>query len=109
MKGYTFTRQKPLGKYIVDLYCKPLQLVIEVDVGYHFEEAQKLKDKERQSVLEDMGLHFLWFEDEQVRRDMPAVLRKVEAYVEDVEATGPAFPASLPAKKTGVKLDSLAV
>jgi very-short-patch-repair endonuclease len=53
MKGYTFNRQKPLGKYIVDFYCKPLQLVIEVDGGYHFEEGQMLKDKERQSVLED--------------------------------------------------------
>ncbi len=54
MKGYTFNRQKPLGKYIVDFYCKPLQLVIEVDGGYHFEKAQQVKDKERQSVLEDM-------------------------------------------------------
>jgi very-short-patch-repair endonuclease len=38
MKGYTFNRQKPLNNYIVDFYCKPLKLVIEVDGGYHFEE-----------------------------------------------------------------------
>lgn len=88
MKGYTFNRQKPLGKYIVDFYCKALQLVIEVDGGYHFEEEQKVKDKERQSVLEDMGLHFLRFEDEQVRKDMDVVLRKIEAYIEDYEAKG---------------------
>lgn len=90
MRGYTFNRQKPLGKYIVDFYCKPLCLVIEVDGGYHFKAAQKLKDRERQSVLEDMGLHFLRFEDEQVRKDMEVVLRKIERYVEDYEMKHPA-------------------
>jgi len=98
MRGYTFNRQKPLGKYIVDFYCKPLRLVIEVDGGYHFEEQQQLKDKERQSILEDLGLHFLRFEDEQVRKDMDVVLRKIETYVQELEATHqPAFfcqPAS---------------
>ncbi len=43
MMNYTFNRQKPLKRYIVDFYCKPLNLVIEVDGGYHEEEAQKLK------------------------------------------------------------------
>jgi len=89
MKGYTFNRQKPLGRYIVDFYCKPLYLVIEVDGGYHFATAQKLKDKERQSVLEDMGLHFLRFEDEQVQKNMDVVVRKIERYVEDYELNHP--------------------
>jgi very-short-patch-repair endonuclease len=107
MRGYTFYRQKPLGNYIVDFYCKPLQLVIEVDGGYHFEEAQQMKDKERQSVLEDMGLHFLRFEDEQVRQDMDVVLRKIEAYVLDFEAQQPSvIPAKLPANDVGVKVDA---
>ncbi len=45
MMNYTFNRQKPIKKYIVDFYCKPLNLVIEVDGGYHEEELQKIKDK----------------------------------------------------------------
>jgi very-short-patch-repair endonuclease len=81
LKGYTFNRQKPLGKYIVDFYCKPLNLVIEVDGGYHFEEAQKLKDKERQKTLEEMGLNFLRFHDEEIRKDMPNVLASIERFV----------------------------
>ena len=56
--GYTFNRQKPLDRYIVDFYCKPLHVVIEVDGSYHFEPAQRLKDKERQQALEGMGLYF---------------------------------------------------
>lgn len=82
MMGYTFNRQKPLNNYIVDFYCKPLRLVIEVDGGYHFEEEQKILDKERQSVLEEMGLNFLRFHDEEIRKDMDVVLRKIKEYIE---------------------------
>jgi very-short-patch-repair endonuclease len=82
MKGYTFNRQKPLNHYIVDFYCKPLNLVIEVDGGYHFEEEQKLKDKERQEALQEMGLNFLRFHDEEVKKDMDRVLRKITEHIE---------------------------
>jgi len=82
MRGYTFNRQKPLGNFIVDFYCKPLNLVIEIDGGYHFKERQKIKDRERQTLLEAMGLHFLRFHDEEVRKDMNVVLRKIEYYID---------------------------
>ncbi|MGN6163808.1 MAG: endonuclease domain-containing protein [Flavisolibacter sp.] len=57
-----------MGNYIVDFYCKPLKLVIEVDGGYHCEDDQKVKDKERQKILEGMGLNFLRFHDEEIRK-----------------------------------------
>ena len=81
MMNYTFNRQKPLGRYIVDFYCKPLKLVIEVDGSYHFEEEQKLKDKERQDCLEKMGLSFLRFHDEQIKKDMDWVLKEIEGFI----------------------------
>ncbi|MER3463990.1 MAG: hypothetical protein C4329_05815 [Chitinophagaceae bacterium] len=40
LMGYTFNRQKPLANYIVDFYCKPLQLVIEIDGGYHLKRSK---------------------------------------------------------------------
>ena len=85
MKSYTFNRQKPLGRYIVDFYCKPLKLAIEIDGGYHFEEEQKVKDDHRQTILEQMGLHFLRFHDEQVRKDMDIVLKAIENYISEFE------------------------
>ena len=54
MMKYTFNRQKPLNRYIVDFYCKPLNLVIEIDGAYHFETEQKVKDNIRQKFLEEM-------------------------------------------------------
>ena len=81
MMNYTFNRQKPLRRYIVDFYCKPLNLVIEVDGGYHEEEVQKIKDSERQRVLEEMGLNFLRFTEKEVRKNIDNVLRTIESYI----------------------------
>lgn len=89
MMGYTFNRQKPLDRYIVDFYCKPLNLVIELDGSYHLEEAQKIKDKERQKILEEMNLSFLRFSEQQVRQDMPFVLRDIAHYITRYETTNP--------------------
>jgi very-short-patch-repair endonuclease len=83
MKGYTFNRQKPLNNFIVDFYCKPLNFVIEVDGGYHFEDEQKIKDAERQHALQVMGINFLRFHDEEIRKDMNVVLKTIEKYIEE--------------------------
>ena len=81
MMNYTFNRQKPLDRYIVDFYCKPLKLVIEVDGSYHFEPDQKIKDNQRQEVLQKMGLNFLRFSEQQIRKDMDMVLKAIESYI----------------------------
>jgi very-short-patch-repair endonuclease len=83
--NYTFNRQKPLNRYIVDFYCKPLKLVIEIDGAYHFEEEQKVKDNERQKLLQDMGLYFLRFSEQQVRKDMDIVLKEIGNYIVEFE------------------------
>lgn len=85
MKNYTFNRQKPLGRYIVDFYCKPLKLVIEIDGSYHFEEEQKIKDNLRQQILEKMGVSFLRFSEQQIRKDMDIVLKVIEQYISEYE------------------------
>jgi len=33
---HKFTRQKPLGRYVVDFYCSALQLAIELDGDSHY-------------------------------------------------------------------------
>jgi len=85
IRNYTFNRQKPLNRYIVDFYCKPLNLVIEVDGLYHEWDKQKIKDKERQQILEEMGLNFLRFTDQQVRKDMDVVLRTIKNWIVEWE------------------------
>ena len=83
MKNYTFNRQKPLGCYIVDFYCKPLKLVIEIDGSYHLDPAQKIMDSSRQMILEKMGHNFLRFTEQQAREDLPLVLKTIKNYIEN--------------------------
>ena len=85
IEGHTFNRQKPIGRFIVDFYCKRLNLVIEVDGGYHYEKEQILIDKERQKLIEETGLNFLRFHDEEIRKDMPQVLQKLRKYIKEFE------------------------
>jgi len=53
-KGYDFDRQKIIGNYIVDLFCKECRAVIEIDGSSHDEKAEY--DRERTAFLESLGL-----------------------------------------------------
>ena len=83
--NYTFNRQKPLGRYIVDFYCKQLSLVIEVDGAYHYEEEQRMKDEEREAVLKSLGLSFLRVHDEEIRKDLDLVIKRIESFIKEYE------------------------
>ena len=92
IRGYKFNRQKPLDNYIVDFYCKKLSLVIEVDGEYHFEGEMRIRDKERQRVLESIGLKFLRFENIDVKMNILFMIRVLEDFVDDWEQQNPAVP-----------------
>lgn len=83
--GYTFNRQKPLGKYIVDFYCKPLNLVIEIDGAYHLNEDVIVNDAIRQKILEEMGLQFLRFTNNEVRFKRQYVVGEILKAVREIE------------------------
>jgi len=45
LNGYDFDRQREIGNYIVDFYCKDVGLAIEIDGITHEEDKAKWKDK----------------------------------------------------------------
>ena len=53
LKGYQFLRQRPIGNYIVDFFCKELKLIIEIDGEIH--QFQKSKDARREEDLKELG------------------------------------------------------
>ena len=89
MYDYTFNRQKPLDNYIVDFYCKPLNLVIEIDGNSHQMPDAYIKDEKRQQILEQYGLNFLRFDDIDVKHEMEHVLRIIENFIIDLEEKNP--------------------
>ncbi len=80
MRGYQFTRQKPIGDYIVDFYCGKFKLVIEIDGDSH--SGRFDCDSKRQRFLESIGLTVLRFHDSEVKSDMANVLMAIEGWIE---------------------------
>ncbi|SHO60203.1 endonuclease domain-containing protein [Algoriphagus zhangzhouensis] len=85
-RGYGFNRQKPLDNYIVDFYCKKLDLVIEVDGDSHFSEFAVTEDAERQKILEELGLKFLRIQDFEIKRNIMQVLEDLNELIDQIEA-----------------------
>jgi very-short-patch-repair endonuclease len=85
MLKYDFDRQRPIGNYIVDFYCKDLMLAIEVDGITHDDEQVALNDIQRQKDLEQWGVHFLRFNALYVVHDIVNVLRTIEHWILDYE------------------------
>ena len=85
MLGYQFNRQKPIHRYIVDFYCKKLNLVIEIDGCSHGCEEVYLNDIKREEILKSIGLKFLRFDDMEVKLNRNNVLRVIEDYIKNFE------------------------
>ncbi len=64
-------------------------LAIEVDgISHDFEEVID-NDEIRQKKLENMGVHFLRFDDREVKKDMTNVLETIEYWIEEDEKKKP--------------------
>lgn len=92
--GYPFMRQKPMLSYIVDFYCAPLRLAIEIDGVTH--DAKIGKDATRQHVLEQLGVAFLRFSEGEVRNNLESVLREIEMWIRNKEQPSPNKNSVLP-------------
>ena len=83
MLGYDFHRQKPLLKYIVDFYCNELMLAVEIDGISHWDDEAVKKDNERQAKLEKLGITFLRFTEEDVKKDLAGVVQTIEFWIQN--------------------------
>ncbi len=73
--GYIFQRQKPILNYIVDFYCKELNLVVEIDGAAHFSAEAQEYDHERDRQLQVLGLTVVRVKDSDVRDNAEHVAR----------------------------------
>jgi len=82
MMGFDFDRQKPIGNFIVDFYCKDLFLAIEIDGESHGFDGAEEKDEKRQQIIESYGVHFLRFDDQDVKIDISGVVATIRDCIE---------------------------
>lgn len=66
MKGFKFSRQRPVLNYIADFMCKELMLIIELDGITHLSKEAFIKDEKREADLKAIGFSILRFSDWEV-------------------------------------------
>lgn len=77
VSGLKFRRQYGIDRFVVDFYCPDATLVVEIDGYSHTFEATWAYDVERQQYLESLGLSILRFNDDQIIKDIEAVLGQI--------------------------------
>jgi len=74
--GVRFRRQQVIEGFIVDFYCHKAALVVEVDGDIH--DLQQDEDARREKVLSALGLRIVRFGNDEVVRDVSAVVGKIK-------------------------------
>ncbi len=81
-----------MSAYIADFYHARFDVVIELDGGYHTQEQQVIKDRNRDSSMQVQGFHVLRFTNKDVYHRLPWVLATITQKVIQVcAATGRAL------------------
>ena len=80
--GFVFSRQHPIGRYIVDFYCHELKLIIELDGAVH--ENTKEYDHARGVFIKACVYTVLHFTNDEVEKSIEVVLEKIIRFAENI-------------------------
>ncbi|MGF1608093.1 MAG: endonuclease domain-containing protein [Kiloniellales bacterium] len=78
--GFRFRRQMPIGPFVADFACASEKLVVELDGGQHVDDAAR--DRSRDAWLASRGYRVLRFWNNDVMRDIDAVLAEILRHLE---------------------------
>ena len=78
-----FLRQKVIGRFIADFYCRAANLVIEVDGSQHYEAAGLSRDMERTAYLKQWGLIVIRIPNNDVNERFDAVCEYIDRIVKE--------------------------
>lgn len=81
--GVKFTKQKPIGNYIADFYCKELKLVIEIDGCSHDNKYEY--DNMRDEYMKSVGITVIRIEDKDVKKSMGSVLEWIKFNIDGLK------------------------
>ncbi len=72
-----FRRQHPAGPYVLDFYCAPARLAIEIDGEAHSRGDRPARDAARDAWLEGQGIHVLRYPAREVMANLEGVLTHI--------------------------------
>ncbi|MGZ9166376.1 MAG: endonuclease domain-containing protein [Anaerolineales bacterium] len=93
LDGIKFRRQQPVGPFIVDFYNSVYRLVIEIDGSIH--DSQFEADKNRQNILEELGLNILRISAELVEKDVSSVLEIIRMKIKELQSQAHESPSPI--------------
>lgn len=85
--GYKFRRQYSVDAYVVDFYCPAVKLAIEVDGATHITDEELEYDRKRQNAIENIGITFLRFTNEEIYYDLYNVIEKIKHAANELKTT----------------------
>ncbi len=94
-----FTRQLPVGRYVVDFACRSLRIVVELDGAQHLD--NEGYDACRTAFLESLGWRVIRFWNAEVREDADGVAAAILAAVGGHRR--PTHPQPLPSREGSAK------
>jgi very-short-patch-repair endonuclease len=97
--GHKFSRQEPIGVYVVDFVCRRRRLIVELDGGQHA--AQADKDARRTSFLEAKGYRVVRFWNNDVLSNTDGVLEVILSILVQETSAPPPHPDPLPRGERG--------
>ncbi|MGB5983028.1 MAG: DUF559 domain-containing protein [Nonlabens sp.] len=80
--GVVVRRQMPILDYVVDFYIKEIGLAIEIDGSSH--DNRFLEDAHRQGRIEELGVKFIRFTNDQIERNIDDVLGELKALIDEM-------------------------
>lgn len=79
--GLQFCRQKPIGPYILDFYCKNPKIAIELDGPIH-EKLDAIKyDEDKDFYLKSVGIKVLRFKNADIYKNVEEVIQKISSII----------------------------
>ena len=75
--GLRFRRQHAAGRYVLDFYCAPARLAIEVDGEAHNRGDRSRRDAVRDEWLATQGTHVLRYAAGEILTNLDGVVREI--------------------------------
>ena len=79
-----WNRQKVIGPYIVDFYCKRAKLIVELDGSQHYNPEIAEQDRQRTAYLNSLGYTVLRFSNTDVKTNLSGVCAVIDRTVKNL-------------------------
>ena len=85
--AFKFRWQHPIDIYIVDFYCHPIRLAVELDGRYHLNKEVQENDSAREFELNELGIRMVRFTNEEVIYDVESCVDRLYDIVTSSDPT----------------------